>query len=67
MANGVVFDSDPHCVSVGKYFALQHADCVLLLGARSNRPKCFKKLFRESAMDLNMSLIYDVSHNIATI
>ena len=36
MAKGVVSDSDPHCVSAARSFALQHADCILLLGARLN-------------------------------
>lgn len=36
MGKGVVDDHDPHCVSPARTTALQHADTILLLGARLN-------------------------------
>jgi len=36
MGKGVVDDDDVHCVSSARTTALQHADTILLLGARLN-------------------------------
>ncbi|EFN63107.1 2-hydroxyacyl-CoA lyase 1 [Camponotus floridanus] len=36
MGKGVVPDTDEHCVSSARTFALQHSDVILLLGARLN-------------------------------
>ncbi|XP_014486175.1 PREDICTED: 2-hydroxyacyl-CoA lyase 1 [Dinoponera quadriceps] len=58
MGKGVVPDTDEHCVSSARTFALQQSDVVLLLGARLNwmlhfgRPPRFQKTVKVIQIDL---------------